>query len=104
VLCCDEKSQCQAIERTQPGLPLGIRHIRTKTHDDVRRGTLTPAFVGGRLLFAALNYLEGKLITRLTARPRPSPRQACHQEWLAFLKRIDQESPAELDIRIIADN
>ena len=71
VLCCDEKSQCQALERTQPGLPLGIGHIRTKTHDYVRHGTLT--------LFAALNYLEGKLITRLAARHR-------HQEWLAFSK------------------
>src|SRR5438445_2863140 len=96
VLCCDEKSQCQALERTQPGLPLGIGHIRSKTHDYVRHGTLT--------LFAALNYLEGKLITRLVARPRPSPGQACHQEWLAFLKLIDQQSPAELDIHIIADN
>ena len=89
VLCCDEKSQCQALERTQPGLPLGIGHIRTKTHDYVRHGTLT--------LFAALNYLEGKLITRLAARHR-------HQEWLAFLKTIDEETPAELDIHIIADN
>src|ERR1700731_661715 len=89
VLCCDEKSQCQALERTQPGLPLGIGHIRTKTHDYVRHGTLT--------LFAALNYLEGKLITRLAPRHR-------HQEWLAFLKTIDEETPAELDIHIIADN
>src|ERR1700758_2332176 len=89
VLCCDEKSQCQALERTQPGLPLGIGHIRTKTHDYVRHGTLT--------LFAALNYLEGKLITRLAARHR-------HQEWLAFLKLIDRQSPAGLDIHIIADN
>ena len=89
VLCCDEKSQCQALERTQPGLPLGIGHIRTKTHDYVRHGTLT--------LFAALNYLEGKLITRLAARHR-------HQEWLAFLKTIDDETPADLDIHIIADN
>ena len=89
VLCCDEKSQCQALERTQPGLPLGIGHIRTKTHDYVRHGTLT--------LFAALNYLEGKLITRLAARHR-------HQEWLAFLKTIDAETPADLDIHIIADN
>src|SRR5437867_2635695 len=96
VLCCDEKSQCQALARTQPGLPLGIGHIRTKTHDDLRHGTLT--------LFAALNYLEGRLITRLAACPRPSPGQACHQEWLAFLKLIDQQSPAELDIHIIADN
>src|ERR1700720_3036320 len=89
VLCCDEKSPCQALERTQPGLPLGIGHIRTKTHDYVRHGTLT--------LFAALNYLEGKLITRLAARHR-------HQEWLAFLKTIDIETPADLDIHIIADN
>jgi transposase len=96
VLCCDEKSQCQALERTQPGLPLGIGHIRTKTHDYVRHGTLT--------LFAALDYLEGKLITRLAARPRPSPGQACHQEWLAFLKLIDEQSLADLDIHIIADN
>jgi len=89
VLCCDEKSQCQALERTQPGLPLGIGHIRTKTHDYVRHGTVT--------LFAALNYLEGKLITRLAARHR-------HQEWVAFLKTIDEQTPADLDIHIIADN
>jgi len=89
VLCCDEKSQCQALERTQPGLPLGIGHIRTKTHDYVRHGTVT--------LFAALNYLEGKLITRLAPRHR-------HQEWLAFLKTIDEETPPDLDIHIIADN
>ena len=89
VLCCDEKSQCQALERTQPGLPLGIGHIRTKTHDYVRHGTVT--------LFAALNYLEGKLITRLAARHR-------HQEWLAFLKTIDAETSPDLDIHIIADN
>src|SRR5467141_3639094 len=89
VLCCDEKSQCQALQRTQPGLPLGVGHIRTRTHDYVRHGTLT--------LFAALNYLEGKLITRLAARHR-------HQEWLAFLKTIDEQTPADLDIHIIADN
>jgi len=52
VLCCDEKSQCQALERTQPALPLGIGHIRTATHDSIRHGTVT--------LFAALNYLEGR--------------------------------------------
>ena len=56
VLCRDEKSQCQALERTQPGLPLGIREIRTKTHDYKRHGTIT--------LFAALDYLDGKLISR----------------------------------------
>jgi len=89
ILCCDEKSQCQALERTQPGLPLGIGHIKTKTHDYIRHGTLT--------LFAALNYLDGKLITRIAKRHR-------HQEWLAFLKTIDRDAPAALDIHLIADN
>lgn len=89
VLCCDEKSQCQALERTQPGLPLGIGHIRTKTHDYKRHGTIT--------LFAALNYLEGKLITRTEARHT-------HVEWLRFLKQIDRETPKDLDIHVIADN
>jgi transposase len=89
VLCCDEKSQCQALQRTQPGLPLGIGHISTRTHDYIRHGTLT--------LFAALNYLDGKLISRIASRHR-------HQEWLAFLKQIDKAVPAELDIHLIADN
>jgi transposase len=89
ILCCDEKSQCQALERTQPGLPLGVGHIKTKTHDYFRHGTLT--------LFAALNYLDGKLITRIAKRHR-------HQEWLAFLKTIDHETPSTLDIHLIADN
>src|SRR6201982_740007 len=89
ILCCDEKSQCQALERTQPGLPLGIGHIKTKTHDYIRHGTLT--------LFAALNYLDGKLITRIAKRHR-------HQEWLAFLKTIDHETPSGLDIHLISDN
>jgi transposase len=89
VLCCDEKSQCQALERTQPGLPLGIGHIKTATHDYIRHGTLT--------LFAALNYLEGKLITTIAKQHR-------HQEWLAFLKKIDRETPKPLAIHLIADN
>ena len=89
VLCCDEKSQCQAVERTQPGLPLGVGHIRTRTHDYIRHGTLT--------LFAALNYLDGKLISRIAPRHR-------HQEWLAFLKTINRETPADLAIHLIADN
>ena len=54
VLCCDEKSQCQALERTQPGLPLGIGHIRTKTHDYVRHGTLTLFAQGGREDYSAV--------------------------------------------------
>jgi transposase len=89
ILCCDEKSQCQALERTQPGLPLGVGHIKTKTHDYIRHGTLT--------LFAALNYLDGQPITRIAKRHR-------HQEWLAFLKTIDRETPSGLDIHLIADN
>ncbi len=89
VLCCDEKSQCQALERTQPGLPLGIGHIKTATHDYIRHGTLT--------LFAALNYLEGKLITTIAEQHR-------HQEWLAFLKKIDRETSKDLAIHLIADN
>src|SRR5207245_11595699 len=89
ILCCDEKSQCPARERTQPGLPLGIGPIKTKTHDYIRHGTLT--------LFAALNYLEGKLITRIAQRHRD-------QEWLAVLKIIDGQTPHGLDIHLIADN
>ena len=89
VLCCDEKSQCQALERTQPGLPLGIGHIRTQTHDYKRHGTIT--------LFAALNYLEGKLIAR-------TERRHTHVEWLRFLKQIDREAPKTLAVHVIADN
>ncbi len=89
VLCCDEKGQCQALERSQPGLPLGVGEIRTKTHDYKRHGTIT--------LFAALNYLDGKLITRTEARQT-------HVEWLRFLKQIDRETPKELDLHLIIDN
>jgi len=60
VLCCAEKSQRQALERTQPGLPLGLGHIRTRTHDYVRHGTTT--------LFAALNTLDGRVIARTETR------------------------------------
>ena len=86
---CDEKSQCQALERTQPGLPLGVGHIRTETHDYIRHGTIT--------LFAALNYLEGKIISRTEAKHT-------HVEWLRFLKQIDRETPKDLEIHMIADN
>lgn len=89
VLCCDEKTQIQALERTQPGLPLGAGHIRTGTHDYVRHGTVT--------LFAAMNYLDGKLIQRLEARHT-------HVEWLRFLKQIDRETPGGLTVHVIADN
>jgi len=89
VLCCDEKSQCQALERTQPGLPLGIGHIRTQTHDYKRHGTVT--------LFAALNYLDGKILSRMEKRHT-------HVEWLRFLKQIERETPQELDLHLIVDN
>ena len=89
VLCCDEKSQCQALERTQPGLPLGIGHIKTRTHDYIRHGTLT--------LFAALNYLDGKILSQT------APRHT-HRQWLAFLKHLDKETPPELTLHLIIDN
>lgn len=89
VFCCDEKSQCQALERTQPGLPLGTGHIRTRTHDYIRHGTLT--------LFAALNYLDGRIIRRTAERHT-------HAEWLAFLKQIDKEAPEGLALHLIIDN
>jgi transposase len=89
VLCCDEKSQCQALERTQPGLPLGIGHIRTRTHDYTRHGTIT--------LFAAFSYLDGKVFSQT------APRHT-HQQWLRFLKQLDQETPGDLSLHLIIDN
>jgi transposase len=89
VLCCDEKSQCQALERTQPGLPLGQGHIRTRTHDYIRHGTVT--------LFAALSYLDGKIFSQTAARHT-------HREWLGFLQQLDRETPAGLDLHLIVDN
>jgi transposase len=89
VLCCDEKSQCQALERTQPGLPLGVGHIRTRTHDYYRHGTVT--------LFAALNCLDGKIIARMEA-------HHTHVEWLRFLKQLDRDTPEDLDLHLIVDN
>lgn len=89
VLCCDEKSQCQALERSQPGLPLGVGHIRTRTHDYIRHGTLT--------LFAALNYLDGKIISR-------TAKKHTHRQWLDFLKQVDRETPQNLDLHLIVDN
>ena len=77
VLCCDEKSQCQALERTQRPLPLRKGYGRTQTHDYIRHGTIT--------LFAALSYLEGKIIAR-------TEESHTHVEWLRFLKQIDRET------------
>jgi transposase len=89
VLCADEKSQIQALDRTQPGLPLKKGRCGTMTHDYKRNGTTT--------LFAAIDMAEGKLIGTCMPRHR-------HQEWIRFLELIDQETPAELDLHVIADN
>jgi transposase len=89
VLCCDEKTQIQALQRSQPGLPLGVGHLRTETHDYYRHGTVT--------LFAALDYLEGKVLART------APKHT-HRQWLDFLKHIDRETPAELDLHLVLDN
>jgi transposase len=89
VLCCDEKSQCQALERTQLGLPLAPKRPRTMTHDYIRHGTIT--------LFAALATLTGALITRTET-------SHTHVEWLRFLKQIDRETPKHLNLHLIADN
>jgi transposase len=89
VLCVDEKSQIQALDRTQPGLPLKKGRCGTYTHDYVRHGTTT--------LFAALHVLEGKVIGQCQARHR-------HQEWLKFLRRLDAEFPSELTLHLVLDN
>ena len=89
VLCVDEKSQCQALERTQPMLPLGLGYLEGVTHDYVRHGTTT--------LFAALNVMNGQVLAQCRPRHR-------HQEFLAFLRSIDKAVPAELDVHCIADN
>jgi len=89
VLCCDEKSQCQALERTQPGLPLKGGHPCTRTHDYKRHGTLT--------LFAALSYLDGKIFSATAA-------QHTHRQWLAFLKQLDAETPGDVTLHLIVDN
>ena len=89
VLCYDEKSQCQALERTQLGLPLAAKRPRTMTHDYVRHGTMT--------LFAARDQLSDKLISRTEA-------SHTYVEWLRFLKQIERETPRDLDLRLIADN
>lgn len=89
VLCVDEKSQCQALERTQPMLPMGLGYVEGVTHDYVRHGTTT--------LFAALNVLNGAVLAECKPRHR-------HQEFLAFLRSIDKAAPPELDVHCIVDN
>jgi transposase len=89
VLSCDEKSQIQALDRTQPGLPLGGGRTATMTHDYKRHGTTT--------LFAALGTLDGKVISTCMPRHR-------HQEWIKFLGLIDRQTPADKQLHLIVDN
>ncbi len=89
VLCCDEKSQVQALDRTQPGLPLKKGRAATMTHDYKRNGTTT--------LFAALNVLDGQVIGQCQ-------QHHTHAEWLKFLRKIDRETPKDKTLHLIADN
>jgi transposase len=89
VFCIDEKSQVQALDRTQPGLPMKKGRVGTMTHDYKRNGTTS--------LFAALDILKGEVIGRCMPHHR-------HQEFLKFLKTIDRSTPKPLDIHCIADN
>ncbi len=89
VLCADEKSSIQALDRTQPGLPLKKGRCGTMTHDYKRNGTTT--------LFAAIELAEGRLIGACMEKHR-------HQEWIKFLKLIDKETPKDLDLHLIVDN
>ena len=89
VLCCDEKSQCQALERTQPGFPVVRGYSRTRTHDYKRHGTVT--------LFAALSYLDGKIFSQTATRHT-------HRQWLAFLKHLNREAPIGVCLHSIVDH
>ena len=89
VLCVDEKSQIQALNRTQPTLPMGLGYVEGYTHDYVRHGTTT--------LFAALDIATGRVFGQCRKRHR-------HEEFLAFLRLIDREVPADLDVHLVLDN
>ena len=89
VLSCDEKSQIQALDRTQPGLPMKKGRCGTMTHDYKRNGTTS--------LFVAMNVLDGQIISTCQSRHR-------HQEWLKFLKLIKTSVPGDKDIHLICDN
>jgi len=89
VMCVDEKSQVQALERTQPMLPLGLGYVEGVTHDYVRHGTTT--------LFAALDMANGQVIAQCKPRHR-------HQEFLSFLRHVDANTPADLDLHLVVDN
>jgi transposase len=89
VLCVDEKSQIQALNRTQPVLPMGLGYVEGVTHDYVRHGTTT--------LFAALDIATGAVFTECKPRHR-------HQEFLSFLRRLDSSIPQQLEVHLIVDN
>jgi len=89
VFSCDEKSQIQALDRTQKSLPMYPGRLGTMTHDYKRNGTTT--------LFAAIEVVQGKVIAQCLPQHR-------HQEWLKFLKKIDAETPADVDLHLIVDN
>ena len=89
VLCVDEKSQIQALDRTQRALPLGLGYVQGYTHDYIRHGTTT--------LFAALDAATGRVIAQCKKRHR-------HQDFLAFLRLIDREVPPDLDLHLVVDN
>jgi putative transposase len=89
VLCVDEKTQIQALQRTQPLLPMGLGYVTGVTHDYIRHGTTT--------LFAALDVANGAIVTQCKQRHR-------HQEFLAFLRHIDNAVPKTLDVHLIVDN
>jgi len=89
VLCVDEKSQIQALDRTQPTLPMGLGYLEGVTHGYVRHGTTT--------LFAALDVATGRVVAKCKKRHR-------HQEFLQFLRDIDASVPKKLDVHLIADN
>ena len=89
VLCRDEKTQCQALERTQPALPLKTGKVKTFTHDDVRHGVLC--------LFAALGYATGRVAGKVNG-------THTHKEWLAFLRQMDREFPQGLTLHVVQDN
>ena len=89
VFCVDEKSSIQALDRTQPGLPIKKGRVGTMTHDYKRHGTST--------LFAALDVASGVVIGECKQRHR-------HQEFLSFLKTIEKQTPKELDLHLIVDN
>ena len=89
VLCADEKTSIQALDRTQRGLPIHRGRPGTMTADYKRNGTTT--------LFAAIDMAEGRLIGTCMAQHR-------HQEWIKFLRQIDEETPSDLDLHVIVDN